>query len=117
MVTFFFLAIPAVLFTLLLSLSIISMLRYVLREARMVAGGACVAMRLEDDRIVLIDHKGEESSGKLQSGSLISLYLAVLHVEVPGQGVRNVLVLPDSLGAESFRHLRILLRWTTGLRA
>ena len=75
-------------------------------------------LRLEDDRIVLGYRNGGILSGTLQSGSVVTPYLVVLNVRIQGWYFnRNVLMMPDSMDAESFRRLRVALKWQAGFSA
>ncbi len=78
-------------------------------------GGGAVGLRIESDRIVVLDARSGEVSGKLLPDSLVTPYLAVLQIHTEGKP-RSVLVMPDSLDAQSFRRLRILLRWQDRIR-
>lgn len=74
---------------------------------------SCVAFRLEDDGIVLVLRNGDHVSGCLAADTLITPYLLVLNVALrESNKSRSVLILPDSMGAESFRRLRVGLRWS-----
>lgn len=113
-----FIPVPAPALLLLLVVLTCSMAYYVLRDAGLRLAGACVALRLEDERVVLIERNGAERAGRLQRGSVVTPYLVVLNIEMPGQRRRrDVLVLPDSMDAESFRQLRVALKWYAGFSA
>ncbi|MDX8398650.1 MAG: protein YgfX [Gallionellaceae bacterium] len=90
-----------------------SMTYYVLRDAGLKLESACVALRVEgDDGVVLINRKGLESLGQLLSSSVVTPHLLVLNVKLSGERRRrNVIVMPDSMDAQSFRHLRVALKW------
>jgi len=89
-----------------------SMTYYVLRDAGLKLENACVALRVEDDGVVLINSKGLESLGQLLSSSVVTPHLLVLNVKLLGERRRrNVIVMPDSMDAQSFRHLRVVLKW------
>lgn len=74
---------------------------------------SCVAFRLEEEGVVvLILRNGRHVPGKLSSDSLATPYLVILNVALSEQrGGRSLLILPDSMGAERFRRLRIALKW------
>jgi len=74
---------------------------------------ACVAFRLEEGAgIVLLLRNGSHLMGSLSSDSLVTSRLVILNVEVHEQGGRrSVLIFPDAMGADSFRRLRVALRW------
>jgi toxin CptA len=76
-------------------------------------GHSCVAFRLEDqEEIVLVLRSGRHLSGRVSPDSLATPYLAILNVILKEQrGGRSLAILPDAMGAESFRRLRVALRW------
>lgn len=86
---------------------------FLLRDARLASTQSCVAFRLEGrDAIVLILRNGTHLPGRVSANSVVTPYLVILNVEVGEQrGVRSVLVLPDAMGVDSFRRLRVALRW------
>lgn len=82
------------------------------REAWLSAPSANVALMLEGDQIVLTTHAGEQLAGQILRDSLVTPYLTVLNVLPEGaRFTRSVVILPDSLNAESFRQLRVRLKW------
>ncbi len=89
-----------------------SMVYYVLRDARLTLGSAWVGLELDGDRVVLSSRKGDELTGELLRSSVVTPYLVVLNIAVSGQHRRrNVVLMPDSMEAESFRQLRVALKW------
>lgn len=74
---------------------------------------SCVAFRLEEKgEAMLILRNGRHVPCKLSADSLATPYLVILNVVLNEQrGKRSLLVLPDSMGVEKFRRLRIALRW------
>ncbi len=84
-----------------------------LLDANLRMGHSCVAFRLEDsEEIVLVLRSGSHLSGRLSPDSLVTPYLVILNVVLKEQrGGRSLLILPDAIGAESFRRLRVALRW------
>lgn len=117
-VTCFILPLPLIAQALLFVILVASAAYYVNRDARLRSGRSCVMLRLEDDRIELGYLNGEISSGMLQSGSVVTPYLVVLSIRAQGRYFnRNVLVMPDSMDAESFRRLRVALKWQAGFSA
>jgi toxin CptA len=82
------------------------------REAWLSAPSACVALILEGDQIVLKTRGEEQLTGQILRDSLVTPYLTVLNVLPQDAHIsRSVIILPDSLDAESFRQLRVLLKW------
>ena len=109
---FLFVPISKIALFLLLIVLAVSMVYYVLRDAGLILGGAWIALGLEDDRVVLHNRKGEEVVGALLRSSVVTPYLVVLNIALPGQrSRRNVVLMADSMDAESFRQLRVALKW------
>lgn len=77
-------------------------------------GRSCVAFRLEEQEgIVLVLRDGRHLPCKVASDSLVTPYLVILNVESgERRGRRHLLILPDAIGGESFRRLRVALRWS-----
>ena len=75
--------------------------------------GSCVAFRLESsEEIVLVLRNGSHLMCRLSGDSLVTPYIVILNVVLnEQQGGRSVLILPDAMGKESFRRLRVALRW------
>jgi toxin CptA len=90
--------------------SLVFMLR---RSALLAASDSIVALVPKDDgmiRYVLGD--GEEIEAEVLPDTTVYRFAAVVLLRAPGaRRVRSVLVLPDSMDAEAFRHLRVWLRW------
>ena len=84
-----------------------------LLDANLRLGHSCVAFRLEGQReIVLVLRSGRHLSGRMLPDSLVTPYIVILNVAMKEQLLkRSLLILPDAMGAESFRRLRIALRW------
>lgn len=76
-------------------------------------GAACVAFRLEDsDGIVLVLRNGSHLVCTLSDDSLVAPYVVILNVVLNEQRRgRSVLIFRDAMGADSFRRLRVALRW------
>ncbi len=76
-------------------------------------GMSCVALRLEEgDEIVLVLRNGSHLMCRLSGDSLVTPYIVILNVARNEQrGGRSVVIMPDAIGAESFRRLRVILRW------
>ena len=84
-----------------------------LLDAYLHMGRSCVAFRLEDnEEIVLVLRSGSHLSGRASPDSLVTPYLVILNVALKEpRGERSLLILPDAIGEESFRRLRVALRW------
>jgi toxin CptA len=96
-----------------LAILLLFMLQYYLRyNGLLLASASIVAMYLEGGDIFLILKDGKALSGKILPDSLVTPLLTILNVQLNGnKEVRSVAVYPDSLDAERFRELRVLLRW------
>lgn len=86
---------------------------YLLLEANLSMGHSCVAFRLEgQEEIVLVLRNGLHVPGRVSADSLVTPSLVILNVVLKEQrGRRSLLILPDTMGAESFRRLRVALKW------
>lgn len=55
---------------------------------------------------------GLEFAGLVMSDSVVTPYMTLLRILPQGAHLtRNVVIFPDAIGAESFRELRVALRW------
>jgi len=82
------------------------------RDAWLSAPAAGVGLMLDGDQVVLTTHSGKMLSGQILRDSLVTPYLTVLNILPQGARIaRSVVILPDSLDAESFRQLRVWLKW------
>ena len=86
---------------------------YLLLDANLSRERSCVAFRLGDqDEIVLVLRSGTHLTGRVSADSLVTPFLVILNVALKEQrGRRSLLVMPDTMGAESFRRLRVALKW------
>lgn len=82
-------------------------------DAGLRMGDSCVAFRLEGgEEAVLVLRNGSHLMCRLSGDSLVTPYIVILNVVLNEQrGRRSVLILPDAMGAQSFRRLRVALRW------
>ncbi|TNC99417.1 MAG: hypothetical protein FD121_282 [Gallionellaceae bacterium] len=82
------------------------------RDARLSLALSCVAFRLEvDDTISLMLRDGRHLTGKLRAGGAILPYVVLINVRLGQGGYRSLVLLEDSMDADSFRRLRVVLRW------
>ena len=111
-ITLFFVPIPEIAFCLLLVILLWSAAYFVLRDARLILPNSNVAISLEGSRIVLFNRNGEELVGTLLPSSLIMPQIVILNIALPNCLCRqNVVLMPDSMDAELFRQLRVILKW------
>lgn len=62
--------------------------------------------------IEVVDATGRRRAGALRDGSFVAPWLTIVRWRPEGARFdRTILVLPDMLDAESFRRMRVLLRW------
>ena len=101
----------------LASLMLFSLIYHLRRDAWLSAPSASVALTLEGDRAVLTTRGGEQLAGQILRDSLVTPFLTILNILPQGARLaRSVIILPDSLDAESFRQLRVWLKWGSNLK-
>jgi toxin CptA len=72
---------------------------------------SCVAFRLEAG-VVLVLRNGRHVPCEMARDSLVTPWLVILNVKLIEQRAARSLVLPpDAMDAQSFRRLRVALRW------
>jgi toxin CptA len=83
------------------------------------AAGSVVELELREDCSVSARSRAGRWLGYQVSGaSFVSPHLTVLNLRADARWrARSVLITPDSLDADSFRRLRVWLRWRCGGRA
>ncbi len=93
-------------------LVVLSLGSHLRREAWLSDPSSTVELILEGDQIMLTTRAGKHLACKLLQDSLVTPFLTVLNVLPLGARFsRSVIILPDSLEAESFRQLRVWLKW------
>ena len=98
--------------TALIILVLFSMGYHLRREAWLSAPSATVALLIEDDLAVLTKRNGDQLTGNILRDSLVTPFLTVLNVLPQGARIsQSIVILPDSMNAESFRQLRVWLKW------
>lgn len=82
------------------------------RDAWLSAPSSGVALVLEGDQVLLVTRGGGRLMGEILRDSLVTPCLTVLNI-LPQDArlTRSVVIFPDSLDAESFRQLRVWLKW------
>jgi len=89
-----------------------SLIYHLRRDAWLSATSASAGMLLQGDQIVLSTRAGGEVAGTVSRNSLVTPWVTVLNVLPQGARFsRSVIILPDSLDAEAFRQLRVILKW------
>ena len=76
-------------------------------------GRSCVAFQMDGNtEIELILRSGKHLPGRISLDSFVTPYLVILNVILTEQrGSRSLLIMPDAMEKESFRRLRIALKW------
>jgi toxin CptA len=83
-----------------------------LRDAKLKLAHSCVAFKLEaENRITLMLRNGQYLTGDISSGGVVTPFLLLLNMKSSDYGSRNLVLLPDSMGSDDFRRLRVLLSW------
>lgn len=82
------------------------------RDAWIFASPSSTVLTLENDGAARFVCNGKVLEGRVLPDSTVLPYLVVLNI-APKDGylMQSVIILPDSLDAESFRQLRVQLRW------
>ena len=97
---------------LLASLVLVSLLYHIWHDAWLLALSSNKTLLLDGDMILLVARNGDKVTARVLADSLVTPYITVLNVLPQGSHLaRSVIILPDSLDAESFRQLRVWLRW------
>jgi toxin CptA len=102
------------------SVALATYLVWVLRQhAWRNAAGSVVELELRDDCSVSArSHAGRWTGYQVSGATFVSPLLTVLNLDAQaGWRGRSVLITPDSLDADSFRRLRVWLRWRCGRQA
>ena len=69
-------------------------------------------MQLDEDKVIVTERNGRQVAGKVLPDSIIAPLLTIVNFLPQGsRSVRSVVILPDSLDTDSFRQLRVGLRW------
>lgn len=106
------LAMPLWLKALLILLVLASLFYHMRQEAWLSAGSSNRQLVLEGDQLLLIGCNGDQMHVRILADSLVTPFLTVLVVLPHGANfTRSIVIMPDSLDAESFRRLRVWLRW------
>ena len=82
------------------------------RDALLSSRIAVMALLLEEEQAVLTLRGGDQLAGQVLRTTLVTPFLTVLNVRPQGARLaRSVVILPDSMDAETFRQLRVRLKW------
>lgn len=106
------LALPAWSKVVLALLMLFSLMYHLRRDAWLSAPSSGTALILEGDRVVLATRGGKQLAVRVLRDSMVTPLITVLSVLPQGaRFARSVIILPDSLDAESFRQLRVRFKW------
>ena len=92
---------------------IVSLAFHLRRYALLAASASIVGIEIgEDGHCALQTRGGAQLEARLLGSSFVMPYLTVLNFKPAGSRIaRHMTILPDSLGADEFRRLRVWLRW------
>lgn len=89
---------------------------FLLRDAWLRLAESCVVLEIAPEGIILVRRDGERLPCMLRSGSVVTPWLTVLNLLPQGTRLgRGIILLPGSLEKESYRRLRVWLRWGEGV--
>lgn len=97
----------------LTALLIASLVHYLRQDALLTARRAVATFKLtEDGRCAAMLRSGETVIGAVQGSTFAAPYLTVILYQPEGRFFpRSIAILPDGIDAETFRKLRVWLRW------
>ena len=111
-VSLLLLALPAWADAALFGLLAVNLLHHVSHKSWLTARPAGIAMQLDEDKVIVTERNGRQVAGKVLPDSIIAPLLTIVNFLPQGsRSVRSVVILPDSLDTDSFRQLRVGLRW------
>lgn len=106
------LALPIWTRTLLALLVMASLLYHLWHDAWLLARSSNKTLLLDGDVIQLVARNGDQITAQVLTDSLVTPFITILNVLPQGAYfARSVIILPDSQDTESFRQLRVWLRW------
>lgn len=89
-----------------------SLLHYLLRDAWLRLGNACVGLAPDGDGMAMVLRDGSHLPCAVLKDSMVTPMFTVLRLRPEGARMaRVVVILPDSMAAEAFRGLRVWLKW------
>jgi len=96
----------------LVVLLLCALVYYLRRNAWLSLASSPVAIRIAGKDITLLGRDGSELAGQVWGDSLVTPMLTILNILPQGKrNMRSVVIFPDSMDAERFRELRVLLKW------
>ena len=92
-----------------------SLVRVLRRYAWLRSRDAITAIDIGEEDATLYSRDGRYERVGVLGTTYVSAALTVLNLRLPGrQRARHVIVVPDNVEPESFRQLRVRLRWSRG---
>jgi toxin CptA len=89
-----------------------SLAYYLLRDAWLRLNASCVGLAMDGDGVEMSLRDGTRVAGVILRDSVVTPALVVLNIRPQAvRAARSIVILPDSLDAESFRELRVWLKW------
>lgn len=89
-----------------------SLLHYLLRDAWLRLGNACIGLAPDGDGVAMVLRDGRHLPCAVLKDSVVTPVFTVLRLLPEGARMaRGVVILPDSMAAEAFRGLRVWLKW------
>ena len=94
----------------------VSLIYYMARDASLHAPHSIVALELRDGGAVSLQtRRGDWLDGELLGSSYVSPLLTIVNFRPNGRwATRRVVLVPDNVDSQDFRHLRTRLRWREG---
>ncbi|MEI7842847.1 MAG: protein YgfX [Gallionellaceae bacterium] len=118
MVSIAFIPLPMSALIALSTILLVSMIYFILRYALLMLGSAWVALSCDDGEVELVNRKGNALRGVLLNSSLATPLCVVLNVAIQERWLtQSVVVMADSMEAESFRQLSVVLKWQVSVTA
>ncbi len=95
------------------ALVVTSLIYYLRKDALLSAKNAVVALEISDEMQCTLTTQSDASIVcAIQGNTFVAPYLTVLNLKPEKQlFTRSVVIFPDAIDAETFRKLRVLLRW------
>ena len=111
-VSLLFLALPVWANAALFSLLAVNLWHHLTHRAWLAAPASTVALQLDGDQIIVVARDGRQIAGRVLPDSITAPWLTIVNILPQGSRlVRSVIIFPDSLDVDSFRQLRVALKW------
>lgn len=97
---------------LLALLVLVSFLYHLWHHALLFSRFSTKKLILEGDMVLLVASNGDQLLARVLTDSLVTPFITVLNVLPQGKHfARSIIIMPDTLDEESFRQLRVWLKW------